>query len=93
MAISQGALQKALLEVEAALSPLPEGYWVKPSEDGNAIIVGCNRPAPDGLGFAITGVTICDGLHVQAAVENFTGLMQMVETGGRTDGAAINRFQ
>jgi hypothetical protein len=87
------AMRKALNEVEAALSPLPEGYTVEPTANGNAIIVACKYPEPEGLGFAITELEIKDGKHVERAVENFGPLMRAVETGNRSDGSKTSYLQ
>lgn len=86
-------LRKAMNEVEAALSPLPEGYRIEASDSGTAIIVACKYPEPDGLGFAITAMTIADGRHVDDAIAHFGLLMHAVETGGRSDGANTSFIQ
>jgi hypothetical protein len=79
-------------EVEAALSPLPEGYSVSAGPH-DSILIGCKYPEPEGLGFAITAITIQDGNHVDAAVESFGALMHAVETGRRSDGANTDYLQ
>jgi hypothetical protein len=85
-------LQRALNEVLAALSPLPEGYTVEGGPNGS-ILVGSKYPEPDGLGFAITAQSIADGLHVEEAIANFGQLMRLVETGGRSDGTNTSFLQ
>lgn len=67
------SLENAAAEIRSALDPLPDGYYVKPEPEADAILVGTEE-----LAFAISRLAIEDGVHIRHAKESFPALRAAV---------------
>lgn len=87
-------LEDRVLAVTAALSPLPDGYYVEGDEKTGSVLVCCKYPEPEGMGFAITMQDLEDGV-LDEVDDRFAELVNAVEAArkGTIDGALSGRQQ
>ena len=62
--------EEAAAEIVKALSPLPDGFFVRVDDDTNGILIGC-----DALAFAITRHSIADGAALAEATTAYPQLL------------------
>jgi hypothetical protein len=74
-------LQNYVNQVTAALSPLPDGYYVEGDEPTGSVLVCCKFPEPSGLGFVITAKRLAEGGYLDMIEDRFADLVQAVESG------------
>jgi hypothetical protein len=74
MLIANKLLKQIADEISAALPPLREGYYVKPSDDNTGnILIGNND-----LAFVITRLDIEGNLHIEKATKSFPVLLSAI---------------